>query len=218
MEIITNYNVYDLEQTLVASGYAMIEDYSVGKIWCEQDDIILAQNTGDLSDNKHYKRALKLSKAPLNSGHVSFAKGIVVNMDITFTNKAWIEFQRYHFADIITGMSTMHRISKFDLDEAFNEYTDSVIIERLKELQETYLETKDKEDYLKLLYSTPSGLLMTNRVTTNYLQLMNIWSQRHNHRLPEWRQFCDELLEKLPLFKEFLITNGQLKEEENGNK
>ena len=217
-EVITNYKVYDLEETLVASGYAMIEDYSVGKIWCEQDDIILAQNTGDLSDNKHYKRALKLSKAPLNSGHVSFAKGIVVNMDITFTNKAWIEFQRYHFADIITGMSTMHRISKFDLDEAFNEYTDSVIIERLKELQETYLETKDKEDYLKLLYSTPSGLLMTNRVTTNYLQLMNIWSQRHNHRLPEWRQFCDELLEKLPLFKEFLIANGQLKEEENGNK
>ena len=218
MEIITNYNVYDLEQTLVASGYAMIEDYSVGKIWCEQDDIILAPNTGDLMYNKHYKRALKLSKAPLNSGHVSFAKGIVVNMDITFTNKAWIEFQRYHFADIITGMSTMHRISKFDLDEAFNEYTASVIIERLKELQETYLETKDKEDYLKLLYSTPSGLLMTNRVTTNYLQLMNIWSQRHNHRLPEWRQFCDELLEKLPLFKEFLIANGQLKEEENGNK
>ena len=218
MEIITNYNVYDLEQTLVASGYAMIEDYSVGKIWCEQDDIILAQNTGDLSDNKHYKRALKLSKAPLNSGHVSFAKGIVVNMDITFTNKAWIEFQRYHFADIITGMSTMHRISKFDLDEAFNEYTDPVIISRLEELQEMYNLTKDKEDYLKLLYSTPAGLEMTGRVTTNYLQLMNMWQQRHNHRLPEWRQFCDELLEKLPLFKEFLIANGQLKEEENGNK
>ena len=213
-DIITNYNVYDLEQTLVASGYAMIEDYSVGKIWCEQDDIILAQNTGDLSDNKHYKRALKLSKAPLNSGHVSFAKGIVVNMDITFTNKAWIEFQRYHFADIITGMSTMHRISKFDLDEAFNEYTDPVIISRLEELQEMYNLTKDKEDYLKLLYSTPAGLEMTGRVTTNYLQLMNMWQQRHNHRLPEWRQFCDELLEKLPLFKEFLIANGSIKEGE----
>ena len=211
-EVITNYNVYDLEQTLVASGYAMIEDYSVGKIWCEQDDIILAQNTGDLSDNKHYKRALKLSKAPLNSGHVSFAKGIVVNMDITFTNKAWIEFQRYHFADIITGMSTMHRISKFDLDSAFNQYTDPQIINRLKELQEVYLTTRDKEDYLKLLYSTPAGLEMTGRVTTNYLQLMNMWSQRHNHRLPEWRQFCEELIDKLPLFKEFLIANGQLSE------
>ena len=75
-----------------------------------------------------------------------------------------------------------------------------------------YLLTKDKEDYLKLLYSTPAGLEMTGRVTTNYLQLMNMWSQRHNHRLPEWRQFCEELIDKLPLFKEFLIANGQLSE------
>ena len=213
MEVITNLKVYDLEETLVASGYAMIEEYSVGKIWCEQDDIILAQNTNDLEDNKHYKRIMKLAKSPLNSGHCSALKGIVVNMDITFTNKAWIELQRYHFIDIITGMSTMHRISKFDLDEAFNEYTDKVIIERLKELQQQYLETKDKEDYLKLLYSTPSGLLMTGRVTTNYLQLMTMWEQRHNHRLPEWREFCKELEEKLPLFKELLIANGKLKEE-----
>ena len=218
MEIITNLKVYDLEETLVASGYAMINEYDEEAVKKEALDLIDTYVDNEEDYSRHLKRALKLTKAPLNSGHVSFAKGIVVNMDITFTNKAWIEFQRYHFADIITGMSTMHRISKFDLDEAFNEYTDSVIIERLKELQETYLETKDKEDYLKLLYSTPSGLLMTNRVTTNYLQLMNIWSQRHNHRLPEWRQFCDELLEKLPLFKEFLIANGQLKEEENGNK
>ena len=217
MEIITNLKVYDLEETLVASGYAMINEYDEEAVKKEALDLIDTYVDNEEDYSRHLKRALKLTKAPLNSGHVSFAKGIVVNMDITFTNKAWIEFQRYHFADIITGMSTMHRISKFDLDEAFNEYTDPQVIERLKELQETYLETKDKEDYLKLLYSTPSGLLMTNRVTTNYLQLMNIWSQRHNHRLPEWRQFCDELVEKLPLFKEFLIVNGQLKEE-NGNK
>ena len=211
-DIITNYNVYDLEQTLVASGYAMIEDYSEQEIIKEQNNLILDIDTCAKDENRHVKRALKLSKAPLNSGHVSFAKGIVVNMDITFTNKAWIEFQRYHFADIITGMSTMHRISKFDLDEAFNEYVDPQIIERLKDLQEMYLLTKDKEDYLKLLYSTPAGLEMTGRVTTNYLQLMNMWSQRHNHRLPEWRQFCEELIDKLPLFKEFLIANGQLSE------
>ena len=209
-EVITNYRVYDLEETLVASGYAMIEEYDEDKVIDEQNVIILSQNTDDFNTNKHYKRATKLAKAPLNSGHVSFAKGIVVNMDITFTNKAWIEMQRYHFIDIITGMSTMHRISKFDLDSAFNQYTDPVIISRLKELQEVYLETKDKEDYLKLLYSTPSGLEMTGRVTTNYLQLMNIYSQRRTHRLPEWRIFCKELLEKLPLFYEFLEANGSL--------
>ena len=216
-EIITNYKVYDLEETLVASGYAMIEEYSEKTVKKEALNSIDAYINNEEDYSRHLKRALKLAKAPLSSGHVSFAKGIIVNMDITFTNKAWIEFQRYHFADIITGMSTMHRISKFDLDEVFNEYTDPTIIKRLKELQEVYLTTKDKEDYLKLLYSTPAGLEMTGRVTTNYLQLMNMWSQRHNHRLPEWRQFCDELLEKLPLFKEFLIANGQLKEEESCN-
>ena len=207
-EIITNYKVYDLEETLVASGYAMIEEYSEKTVKKQALDLIDAYINNEKDYSRHLKRALKLAKAPLSSGHVSFAKGIVVNMDITFTNKAWIEFQRYHFADIITGMSTMHRISKFDLDEAFNEYTDPVIISRLEELQEMYNLTKDKEDYLKLLYSTPAGLELTNRITTNYLQLMNMWSQRHNHRLPEWRQFCDELVEKLPLFKEFLIVNG----------
>ena len=216
-EVITNYKVYDLEETLVASGYAMIKEYDEETVKKEALDSVDAYINNEEDFSRHLKRALKLAKAPLSSGHVSFAKGIVVNMDITFTNKAWIEFQRYHFADIITGMSTMHRISKFDLDEAFNEYTDSTIVNRLKELQEIYLTTKDKEDYLKLLYSTPAGLEMTGRVTTNYLQLMNIWSQRHNHRLPEWRQFTNELLEKLPLFKEFLIANGQLKEEESCN-
>ena len=208
---ITNIRVYDLEESLVASGYAMIEEYDAKEAFAQANTLIL----DNLDDNKHYKRALKLTKAPLNSGHVSWAKGVVVNMDITFTNKAWIELQRYHFIDIITGMSTMHRISKFDLDNgAFNEYVDRGIIFLLKRLQTEYNENPTPKKYLQLLYSTPSGLLMTGRVTTNYLQLMNIYQQRHNHRLPEWREFCQQLVDELPLFKEFLIANGQLKEEE----
>lgn len=211
-KVISNVKVYDLEETLVASGYAMVSDYS--ELWVKTQAEVIRLETFDdeLDTNPHYKRALKLTKAPLNSGHVSFAKGIVVNMDITFTNKAWIELQRYHFIDIITGQSCMHRISKFDLDKAFNEYVDPHIIIHLKAIQKEYLDNPTPENYLKLLYSTPSGILLTGRVTTNYLQLMNIYQQRHNHRLPEWRQFCQELLE-LPMFKELLIVNGILKEE-----
>lgn len=212
--VISNVKVYDLEETLVASGYAMISDYNESWAKTQAEVIRVEQFEGDLEDDKHYKRALKLTKAPLNSGHVSFAKGIVVNMDITFTNKAWIEMQRYHFIDIITGQSCMHRISKFNLDYAFNEYVDEIIVERLKEVQANYINNPTPENYLKLLYSTPSGIYLTGRVTTNYLQLMNIYQQRHNHRLPEWRQFCQELLE-LPLFKDLLIANGILKASDN---
>ena len=212
-KIITNLRVYDLEESIVASGYAMISDYDESWAKTQAEVIRAEQFYGTLEDVKHYKRALKLTKAPLNSGHVSWAKGVVVNMDITFTNKAWIEFQRYHFADIVTGQSCMHRISKFDLNHVFNEYVDPHIIIHLKAIQKEYIDNPTPENYLKLLYSTPSGILMTGRVTTNYLQLMNIYQQRHNHRLPEWRQFTQELLE-LPMFKELLIANGILKEEE----
>lgn len=211
-KVISNIQVYDLEETLVASGYAMINDYDAQEVRSEILNLRVGQVIGTFETDRHYKRALKLTKAPLNSGHVSWAKGVVVNMDITFTNKAWIELQRYHFIDIITGQSCMHRISKFDLDNAFIEYTDPIIIERLKEVQKNYNDNPTPENYLKLLYSTPSGILLTGRVTTNYLQLMNIYQQRHNHRLPEWRLFCQELLE-LPMFKELLIVNGILKEE-----
>ena len=213
MKVITNVKVYDLEESLVASGYAMISDYDESWAKTQAEVIRAEQFYGTLEDVKHYKRALKLTKAPLNSGHVSWAKGVVVNMDITFTNKAWIEFQRYHFADIVTGQSCMHRISKFDLNHVFNEYVDPHIIIHLKAIQKEYIDNPTPENYLKLLYSTPSGILMTGRVTTNYLQLMNIYQQRRTHRLPEWREFCQELLE-LPMFKELLIANGILKEEE----
>ena len=206
MTIIQDLNVYDLEKTLIASGYAMVEDYSEEMLQNE-----LKTLSEDLTNNKHYKRALKLTKAALNSGHPNFLSGILVSMDVTFTNKVWVEWQRYHFQQIVTSQSTMHRISKFDLDEAFIEYVDQEVIERLKELQKEYNDNKTMDNYLKLLYSTPSGLKLTARVTTNYLQLMTMYQQRHHHRLPEWRQFCDELIAKLPLFDDLLVINGQLK-------
>ena len=205
MTIIQDLNVYDLEKTLIASGYAMVEDYSEEMLQNE-----LKTLSEDLTNNKHYKRALKLTKAALNSGHPNFLSGILVSMDVTFTNKVWVEWQRYHFQQIVTSQSTMHRISKFDLDEAFIEYVDQEVIERLKELQKEYNDNKTMDNYLKLLYSTPSGLKLTARVTTNYLQLMTMYQQRHHHRLPEWRQFCDELIVKLPLFDDLLAVNGQL--------
>ena len=212
-KVISNVNVYDLEESLVASGYAMVDDYDAKAVRSEIFNLRVGQAIGTFETDKHYKRALKLTKAPLNSGHVSWAKGVVVNMDITFTNKAWIELQRYHFIDIITGMSCMHRISKFDLDKAFNEYVDPHIIIHLKAIQKEYNENPTPENYLRLLYSTPSGLLMTGRVTTNYLQLLNIYKQRRTHRLPEWREFCKELLD-LPMFYELLEANVSLYSED----
>ena len=204
---ITNLRVYDLEETLVASGYAMMEKYDPKEISAQANSMTL----DNLNDNKHYKRALNLVKAPLNSGHPNYLTGILVSMDVTFTNKVWVEWQRYHHQQIVTSCSTMHKLSKFNLDEAFIEYVDPCIIIHVKALQKEYNENPTKENYLRLLYSCPSGLKLTARVTTNYLQLMTMYKQRRNHRLEsEWGSFCKQLIEELPLFYELLEVNGVL--------
>lgn len=208
-KIITNVKVYDLEESMVASGYAMINEYDSQEAEAQANTIMI----DNLDSNRHYKRAIALTKAPLNSGHPNFLSGILVSMDVTFTNKVFVEWQRYHFQQIVTSQSTMHKLSKFDLNNSFIEYVDPHIIIHLKAIQKEYNENPTKENYLKLVYSCPSGLKLTARVSTNYLQLMTMYRQRRHHRLPEWQQFCQELLE-LPMFYEFLEVNGVLDEKD----
>ena len=98
----------------------------------------------------------------------------------------------------------MHRIAKFDLGEQYNKYVDQRIINIMNELKDKYNETQDKEDYLRLLYSNPAGFQLTARLTTNYRQLKTVYTQRKNHRLPEWREFC-KWVETLPYFKELVL-------------
>jgi hypothetical protein len=95
----------------------------------------------------------------------------------------------------------MHRITKFNLDEAYNEYVDQRVIDIMKELVAEYnskdLADRTAEDYLRILYSNPAGFELTAGMTTNYRQLKTIYRQRKSHRLPEWREFCN-WIKKLP--------------------
>lgn len=166
-----------------------------------------------------------LGNAKRGSGHDNFLKGIIVQFDLTFTVKAWTEGERYHWFDIISSQSTMHRIAKFDLDKAYIKYVDSRIIEIMKEkvkkynqLQSYYKEEQHNmseseaqkvqieldEKYLEILYSNPTGFKLTAGMTTNYQQLKTIYHQRKTHRLPEWKEFC-AWIETLPMFKELCL-------------
>lgn len=139
----------------------------------------------------------KLAASRIGTGHDQWLTGVVVQFDLTVTVKMWTEFQRYHFADFISSQSTMHRIARFDLDNSYIKYVDPEIIRRVKQLVARYNETHDPEDYLRLLYSNPCGMKLTAGITTNYRQLKTMYAQRRDHRLPEWREFC-EWMELLP--------------------
>ena len=198
-EVISNVKVYDLEESLIASGYPMKTEINARKL-----------------EDKDIERATKLVKATKtdNGAHGQFLTGIRVNFDLTFTNKAWVEAERYRFLEFVSSQSTMHRVTKFDLDKQYIEYVDPRIIDIMNQKVGEYYEmlsffgadSKEvKEKYLEILYSNPAGFKITARMTTNYRCLRNIYNQRKNHRLPEWRAFCD-WIETLPYAKEFLIS------------
>lgn len=214
---VENVRIYDLEESLIASGYPMRT---------------MATQDRDL-DEKDIKRGHSLSKAcdTGNGAHGQFMTGIRVSFDLTFTNKAWVEAERYRFLEFVSSQSTMHRITKFDLREQYNEYVDPRIIDIMEEKVEEYniiqkdieyirlhdsnylnnasyqfLKEKSTQKYLEILYSNPAGFNLTARMTTNYRCLKNIYIQRKNHRLPEWREFC-KWIETLPYFEELINTN-----------
>ena len=197
--ILSNIKVYDLEESLIASGYAMRTEVGFREV-----------------TKKDFERGERLVKASYGNGsHAQWLTGVRVNFDVTFSNKAWVEAERYRFLEFVTSQSTMHRITNFNLKDQCNEYVDSRIIDIVQEKVDEYnrLSSLPKTDgkaelernhllrklYLEILYNVPAGFRLTARLATNYRCLLNIYVQRYNHRLPEWREFCEELLE-LPFF------------------
>ena len=178
MNLIDNVKVYGLENSIKASKYPMSVD--------------LSKLNSELTPT-----VIKLAQSQKGEGHDNWLNGIIVQFDLTFTIKAWTEMERYHFIDFVSSQSTMHRITKFNLDEAYIEYTDSRMIEIMKEKVTDYNANPTPDKYLEILYSNPCGIKLTARMTTNYRQLKTIYSQRKNHRLKEWRDFC-KWIETLP--------------------
>lgn len=197
MAKVSNVNVYGFAESIVASGYPMATHP------CQ--DLFSKVNDEGLGSND-MKRAKALGGAKAGSGHDCYLKGIIVQFDLTLSQVAWQQIQRYHFIDFVSSMSKMHRIHKVDLNEQCNSYVDKRVLDVVQEnlgLFNLYTEEGKKElakeHWLKAVYNTPCGLELTARMTTNYLQLKTIYNQRKNHKLPEWKVVCN-MIESLPQF------------------
>lgn len=199
--VVDNVKVYGLDESIKRAKYPMSTD--INKL------------------NSELTKGIKsLSNSGRGEGHDQWLTGVIVQFDLTFTVKAWTEAERYHFLDFVSSQSTMHRITQFNLDEAYCEYVDPRIIKIMKEKVDAYNTLSDyalsitdnvdaiiedkKRRYLEILYSNPCGFKLTAGMTTNYRQLKTIYHQRKTHRLPEWREFC-AWVETLPMFKELCL-------------
>lgn len=185
-------------------------------------------NSWDKSDSKyemytdgewHFEvgeNDLKLMKNLSKAGndHAKFLRMINVTMDITAPLYWWKEHDQYKVGTTTNSCSTMHKIQdrEFTLDDFSieNLYEDVIqnpfnkIIDCLNFFREIYLLNKDKDDWWQMIQLLPSSYNQKRTVQLNYAVLKNMYFARRNHKLDEWRTFCDMCL-TLPYFKEICV-------------
>lgn len=190
---IENWKVYDLKESVIACRNAM------------------RINPAPITDEEFEKsmpRAIMLANSPSGSGHQTFLSGIRVSFDIKYPNYISPELQRYHWIDIVSSSSKMHRLSSMDMDTCFNKYVTDESKEQMKRLVKKFNDTKSYEDFMVMLSNCPQGIELFMRVSTNYLQLRTLYRQRKNHKLKEDWGAVFEFIEKLPYANDFIIRNN----------
>ena len=174
---------------------------------------------------------LDLMKRLRNAGtdHRKFMRMITVYLDVTAPLYFWKEFDTYKVGTVANSCSTMHKIheKKFTLEDfscehLFDRYGDPSmnlnygykypkavmqdLIDILNNYRLWYNETKDKKYWWQMIQLLPSSYNQKRTVMLNYEVLANIYPTRKNHKLDEWRDFC-EWIETLPYSE--LITGEE---------
>lgn len=167
---------------------------------------------------------LALAKRLCNAGtdHRKFMRMITVYMDVTAPLYWWKEFDTYKVGTVANSCSTMHKIhtKEFTIDDFSHEHLTGetaalwtnangrnymcsawdfcqITCDVLNHYREKYLETKDKKYWWQMIQLLPSSYNQRRTVMLNYEVLANIYKSRRNHKLDEWRKFC-EWIKTLP--------------------
>lgn len=143
----------------------------------------------------------------------------------------WKEFDTYKVGTVANSCSTMHKIAEkeFTLEDFSTEHliSDEFIptriysakdmmettIKNLNMFRELYLKTRDKTYWWQMIQLLPSSYNQTRNVMLNYEVLANIYRQRKNHKLDEWREVC-KWIESLPYSELITVDSREAIKEE----
>ena len=147
----------------------------------------------------------KLIKA--GSEHRKFLRQIFVSVDITAPLYWWKEFDTYKVGTVSNSCSTMHKLAStpitmdcFENGEMIYSFTIAELeMNRLK-----YLETKDKNEWKRLIVNLPESWLQKRTITMNYENILNMYRQRKNHKLTEWSKSLYDWVKTLPYAEELI--------------
>lgn len=179
---------------------------------------------GDFIGPNDHDLMIRLSSA--GPVHGKFRRMITVYVDITAPLYWWKEFDTYKVGTVANSCSTMHKIhdKEFELDDFSRDHLDggyvcavqrdetfsawdilNLTIRALNHYRKEFIETNDKYYWWQMIHLLPSSYNQKRTVMLNYEVLANIYKYRKNHKLDEWRDFC-EWIEALPYSE--IITGG----------
>ena len=176
----------------------------------------------DLGENDH-SLMQRLSNA--GTEHRKYMRMMPVYVRITAPLYWWKEFDTYKVGTVANSCSTMHKIAEkeftledFSCEHLLNEKAClddenpsidilKATIKELNKWRDKYLYTKDKLYWWQMIQLLPSSYNQTRNVMLNYEVLANIYRQRKNHKLDEWRKLCN-WIKTLPYQK--LITGEEV--------
>lgn len=171
-----------------------------------------------LGDNDH-SLMQRLSNA--GTEHRKYMRMMPVYVRITAPLYWWKEFDTYKVGTVANSCSTMHKIADkgFTLEDFSIEHLNDDrraelsnvewlehLIHHLNRDRLRFIETKDKQYWWQMIQLLPSSYNQTRNVMLNYEVLANIYRQRKNHKLDEWREVC-KWIESLPYSE--LITGEE---------
>jgi hypothetical protein len=192
--------------------------------WEKSDSKIEPENIGDfgeeygsmfeLGDNDH-DLMQRLAKA--GTDHRKFMRMMPVYVRITAPLYWWEDFDTYIVDAVANSCCTMHKIAEKEFDRGdFSCEHLSVVsldylrsnIEHLNFIRDVYNDDKsNKGAWWQMIQLLPSSYNQTRNVMMNYEVLANIYRQRKNHKLDEWREVC-KWIESLPYSE--LITGEEI--------
>lgn len=201
------------------SGICKGGDDGIGCFNCAAYDCGYTYDHSFQVGNNDHELMMKLVKG--GPVHAKFRRMIIVYVDITAPLYWWKEFDTYKVGTVANSCSTMHKIhdKEFTLDDFSHEhlivengvnYIDMVgwlqkQIDVLNQWRLTYLDVDkspisaeaQKRYWWQMIQLLPSSYNQKRTVMLNYEVLAGIYPMRKNHKLDEWREFC-QWIEGLP--------------------
>ena len=189
--------------------------------WAKSDTFFFCPSQGDIrkigegpnlelmSEIGPNDAGLMMKLRNCGTDHRKFMRMITVYMDITAPLYWWKEYDTYKVGTVANSCSTMHKIAdkEFALEDFSHEHLiDTCLLEHVinelniyrdvynnydKQTEQYKDEFSKKDIWWQMIQLLPSSYNQRRTVMLNYEVLANMYKSRKNHKLDEWRTFCE---------------------------